>query len=128
VTRIDPGMPDAIIEYGDKIHVRADGQPVVDNHWIVSEENWGEMVAGYRCCECGHVQSEPFPEQCEFQGSALGMTWRCPNRMRDDQLRKLGAEFKRRADFTPPDPYEVLDIERDDWKPTRAGILVPGDE
>ncbi len=124
---LEPGMPDVIVEYGDKVHVRSDGQPIVDTHLILTEQNWGEMVSGYRCCECGQIQSEAFPVQCEFEVSHEGHSWRCPNMMRDDQMRKLGAEFQRRGDFNPPDVYDVIDVEQEDWKP-KSGIWVPGSD
>ncbi len=128
---VEPGIPDLIVEYGRDFFRRGDGQLVLGNSFIVSEQTWGELVSGYRCAWCLHAQSQAWPERCEFRGSHAGKEWGCADqpfpqgRIRDEQMRFLHAELERRGDFTPPDPADMLDDERDYWKPHPLGIVVP---
>lgn len=127
MTRIDPGMPNVIVEHGNEAYLRADGKVTVAPHVIADEETWQQMREGYRCVRCFQVQSVPFPERCEFTVEFEGRSWQCEMRIRDDQLAELDRGYRGSGDFEAPDPYEVLDVERDDWRPTKTGILVPGD-
>lgn len=122
---IEPGMPDVLIEHGNEVYQRADGERTVAPHVIADEETWGQLVSGYRCMRCFQIQSQPFPERCEFTVEFEGSTWRCPMRIRDEQLPALNRSFRSEADFSPPDPYQSLDDERDYWKPHPLGIVVP---
>lgn len=127
------GLDNVIVEYGDLFYQRGDGQIQVGNNFIVDEQTWGEMVTGYRCAWCLQAQSEAWPEKCEFSGSWENKTWSCADEhppkgwIRDHQMEYLGNELKARGDFNPPDPYDVLDIEQDDWKKTKTGIVIPRD-
>ena len=128
------GLDNVIVEYGDLFYQRGDGELSVGNNYIVDEQTWGEMVTGYRCAWCLHAQSVAWPEKCEFKASWQGQEKGCsdfgpPPRglIRDHQMEYLGNELKARGDFNPPDPYDVLDIEQDDWKKTKTGIVIPRD-
>lgn len=135
---IEQATPDVIVEYGDAFfHRQSDGQLVVNNHLILDEKTWGEMVSGYRCAWCLHAQSQAWPEFCEFGGTWQGITKHChdfatptdPYRglIRDHQMEFLGQELRARADFTSPDPYDAIDREQQDWKPRPSGLVVPRD-
>lgn len=134
---IKQGIDDMIVMYGTEILRRPDGQLMVGNEYIMSEQTWGELTSGYRCAWCMHAQSVAWPEVCEFGGTYEGKTWSCrseanerdPHRglIRDHQMEFLAQELRARADFNPPDPYDVLDIEQEDWKPGKTGLLVPRD-
>jgi hypothetical protein len=132
------GTPDVIVEYGDAFFKRkSDDQLLIGNVFILDEQTWGEMCAGYRCAWCLHVQSEAWPEFCEFGGTWQGVTKHChdfateadPYRglIRDHQMEYLSQELKARHDFNPPDPDDVIDREQEDWKPSAGGLLVPRD-
>jgi hypothetical protein len=130
VTRVDPGIPNLEVEFGDEVFQRSDGRVVAGTRFVVDEETWGQLISGYRCMKCMHVQSEPFPEQCEAEShivnDVLGVVdWRCPMRMRDDQLRELMQDFGGFEDRSLRDPYDVIDVEQEDWK-ARSGIWLPG--
>jgi hypothetical protein len=131
---ISQGLENVIVEYGDLFYQRGDGELLIGNNFIVDEKTWGEMVSGYRCAWCLHAQSTAWPERCEFRGVWENKEKGCCDfgpyprgLIRDHQMEYLGNELKARADFNPPDPYDVLDIEQDDWKKTKTGIVIPRD-
>lgn len=124
--RVEPGLPTMLVEHGNIVFRRDDGREVVASHKIVDEDTFEQYRQGYRCVQCDQVQSVPFPERCEFTVEFEGRRWQCPMRIRDEQLERLSFMYRGSGDWTAPDPYEVLDVERDDWKQTRSGIVVPG--
>jgi hypothetical protein len=128
------GIDNVIVEYGDLYYQRPDGELAVGNNYIVDEQTWGEMVSGYRCAWCLAAQSVAWPEECEFRVSWQGKEKGCKDfgphprgLIRDHQMEFLENELKARANFNPPDPYDVLDIEQDDWRPGKTGLLIPRD-
>lgn len=130
MTRIDPGMPNVLIEFGREMFRRDDGRVTVGSNIVADQETWEQLVSGYRCAKCFHVQSQPFPEQCEFEfhtvTAELGVVdYRCPMRMRDEQMPYLMRGFGGEADYEPRDPYDVIDVEQEDWVKTQTGIVVP---
>jgi hypothetical protein len=128
---VEPGIQSVIVEYGDLFYQRGDGQIQVGNNFIVDEKTWGELCTGYRCAWCLSAQSVAWPEKCEFGGQALGMEWHCADEhppkgwIRDYQMEFLANELKERGNLNAPDPYDVLDVEAEDWRKTKTGIVIP---
>lgn len=115
---IEQGMPDVDVTFGDEVYVRSDGQPTVAPNIIADDKTWGEMTQGYRCCRCFAVQSEAFPDVCEFPV--------CNFRIKDDQLRVLEAGHRGEVDMAYVEPEERFDYEQEQWKKSEGGILIPG--
>ena len=114
--------PDQLsIEYlpGEFVYRRRDGRLVRGNRKIYDGFTFWLVREGRVCILCDQIQAEPMPERCEFRAGE----WRCPMRIRDDQLRVLEANFEGFEDMTPPDPDE--DREPAGWVKTGSGIAVP---
>lgn len=58
--------PVVVEDHMERATVYADGRVTRDVDVTLSEEDYKEMWAGYRCCRCyGHVDTA-FPETCGF--------------------------------------------------------------
>ena len=118
---ITPDQLSIEITPGEFVYRRSDGKLVQGNRKIYDDFTFALVCEGRVCILCDHIQSVAMPERCEFGDER----WRCPMRIRDDQLRVLQANFEGFEDMTPPDPAELEDAELAGWMKTRSGIAVP---
>lgn len=124
MTRIEPGMPQAVIRDSDMVTLESDGRLHIIPNITVPPEVFDQYREGYRCLRCQGVQEEAFPERCiegaRFNACAVPGGYE----MRRLQSEDLANEFKG-EDVLWPDMPE--DEERAAWKPRgQSGIWVPG--
>ena len=60
--------PEAVQDHFERVTIYADGKARRDVNITFSEEQYREMVQGYRCCRCLAHVNEAFPETCGFPG------------------------------------------------------------
>jgi hypothetical protein len=105
MTRIEPGMPDAVVLNDDKLYAWGDGTLRRGSNILLPKETIEQYRQGYRCIRCHGVQDEPFPRECQQPF--------CRFPMRDRQLDLLAVE----------DGGEM-----DPWPNRRTDMWLPGDE
>lgn len=128
-------MSEIVVTSSDEVFVRRDGARCARPHWHLPPELYARVREGRRCPECQHEQPFAMPRRCHFgrDCSCLesrdcdcdGSVWRCGVRIRDELARILEREYRGEEDLSPPDAADVLDDERDYWRPHPLGIVVP---
>jgi len=122
MTRIEPGMPEAVVRNSDELFVDSrDGELYLGTNITVTPEVFRQYVEGYRCISCHAVQSQAFPEVCEEVYKDGGG---CGFRMRERQSERVQQEFKGEDILWPERP---VDEERMGWRPANGSrIWLPG--
>lgn len=119
--------PAAVQDHRERLVRYADGRVTRDANVTLSEEQYREMVAGYRCCRCYGLVDSAFPESCGFpfcDGYPEGFP------MRERQREVLEREF---------DGEEWIGISRETYEreqaeadrlahPSKGLIWIPGKE
>ena len=90
MTRIEPGMPHAVIRTSKDLYVR-DGELVLGWDLTTTPEIIEQFRQGYRCVKCYAVQSVAFPEVCEEVYKDGGG---CGYPMRAEQMWFLEREYR----------------------------------
>lgn len=121
MTRINPGMPDTIVERTPSERWTINGRTTAGVNMVVSPEVFEQYRTGYRCLRCHAVQDEPFPEVCIEASHPDGI---CRYPIRERQAAELAKEHRGEERYGPS-PLE-FDDERDEWA-ERNGIWLPGD-
>lgn len=122
MTRIEPGMPNAVVRNSNQLYVDSrDGELYLGHNVTVTPDVFQQYVEGYRCIACHAVQSQAFPEVCEEVYKDGGG---CGFRMRDLQAERLQQEFQGEDILWPDRP---VDEERQQWRPSpNSRIWLPG--
>lgn len=85
-------MPGAVVQASDELFA-AGGRLVRGLHVTVTEEQFDELRAGYRCLQCYAAQEHAFPEKC--------VEPYCNWNLKRDQLRQLERDFAGEEDLWP---------------------------
>lgn len=105
MSRIDPGMPNAVLRqsrevYGDRLGV----------HLTVDPETFEQFRTGYRCLKCYAAQDSAFPERC--------IEWYCRFPIREKQADLIHFEYRGEEELWPD--REPMD--------NPSGMWLPGQE
>jgi hypothetical protein len=130
MTRIEPGMPEAVIRTSrEVVTVAGEEHQAVELH-LPDPERLEEYRQGYRCLQCHGVQTRPFPDRCTQRwvdaghpDDCLCPACGCHYEIARLQTDRLSHEFAGEKDLWPT---RTDDDDRLTWRP-RNGIWVPGD-
>ena len=122
MSRITPGMPDAVVRNSNQVFVDPrDGELYLGVNITVTPERFREYVEGVRCVACHARQSRAFPDVCEEvykDGGGCGFP------MRTHQSERVQQEFGGEDVLWPEMP---VDEEQEAWRPSgNSRIWLPG--